>query len=120
MTYKGTIRITQEGEASKSEGLYAYLDTAEETYRLYRDGVYPINDNFFAPFAGMAADVEGETSEQWLAAKSITVWCNAEGEEEKVPGNEHEEAVSGDDKEEREEIENKENNNNEDYEKDMQ
>lgn len=83
MICKGTILIQEKGEGTKSEGLYAYLETEEQTYRLYRDGVYPINDAFFFPFNGMTVDVEGEVTDLWLAARSITVWCHDSSDMEK-------------------------------------
>lgn len=61
---------------SKSEGRYVYLQTNEQEYHLFREGIHPAGDDFFLPFDGMIADVNGEEENTWIAAKSITVWCD--------------------------------------------
>ena len=72
MIYKGIVSIRKEFESSKSEGNYAYLNTEEGEYRLFRMEVYPADDNLFYPFEGKNVEIEGTVTDGWLSVGKIS------------------------------------------------
>lgn len=66
---QGILKYILVGEGSKSEGYKAYLELPQYTnkttnepkrYKLYRKGVYEINDDYFKKFNNKEVVVEGE------------------------------------------------------------
>lgn len=72
MVYSGIVKIRKEAEGSKSEGNYAYLATAQEEYRLFRPGMFPVDDDFFSPFKEKKVEIEGTVTDCWLSVEAIS------------------------------------------------
>lgn len=72
MIYSGIVKIRKEAEGSKSEGYYAYLDTGQEEYRLFRPGMFPVDDEFFSPFKEKNVEIEGVVTDCWLAVEAVS------------------------------------------------
>ena len=75
MITEGILTIELLNEGSKSEGRYAILaEPDERRWMLYRHGVYPANDDFFAPFANHHVNVEGEQEvNKYIRVENITI-----------------------------------------------
>lgn len=84
MIYKGTITARTECDGSKSEGDYAYLNDGQMEYRLFREGMFPADDEYLLSFYGKEVEIEGTATEPWLSVKTITeVSCISHIEENK-------------------------------------
>ncbi len=60
----GMLDYSLQNEGSRSEGKMAVLKcTDDKEYILYREGVFPIGDEYFAPFQGINVKVEGKMEE---------------------------------------------------------
>lgn len=86
MLFTGQVILKEMHLHSKSEGVYAFLRTAEGIeYRLYRPQVYSINDSFFLPFENELVEVEGEPErDSFIAVESISLLQIEEGEEPQI------------------------------------
>ena len=83
-TYKGHIEYKLVGQKSKSEGFVANLITSTETsYRLYRKGVFEINDNFFKQFDQQEVEINGELEDSGFIC--VTSIKSADGNLIQVP-----------------------------------
>lgn len=61
---EGVLNYEIQNEGSKSEGKMAILKCSDgKEYILHRKDVYPINDDFFAPYHGTKLKVEGQTED---------------------------------------------------------
>jgi hypothetical protein len=59
--YKGIIWIRNITSGSKSDGNLAFfIDEEFNHYKLYREGVFEINDNFFYPYNLKNVQITGE------------------------------------------------------------
>lgn len=60
----GVLEYSLQNVGSRSEGKMAILKCADEKeYILYREGVYPVDDAYFASFHGLVVRVEGRAEE---------------------------------------------------------
>jgi len=75
MITEGKLTIELFNEGTKSEGLYAILTEKDDRiWSLYRSGVYPANDEYFAPFNGHQVTVEGEQeNSKSIRVENITI-----------------------------------------------
>ena len=73
-TYNGVLTLRFMDEGSKSEAVYAYLklDSGEE-YMLYRQDVYPANDDFFVPFNGQYVLLKGELESDSILVEEVQI-----------------------------------------------
>ena len=82
--YVGHIEYKLLGQKSKSEGFVANLITSTETsYRLYRKGVFEINDNFFKQFDQQEVEINGELEDSGFIC--VTSIKSADGNLIQVP-----------------------------------
>lgn len=57
----GVLEYTLQNIASRSEGRMAVLKCEDgKEYMLYRENVYPVDDEFFVPYQGLNLKVEGK------------------------------------------------------------
>jgi len=69
---KGKLKYDMQGSGSKSEGYVAYLELPDESkYKLYRKGVYEINDEYFKEFNNKEVVVDGEIQKNFILVKNI-------------------------------------------------
>lgn len=60
----GVLDYSLQNEGSRSEGKMAVLKCSDnKEYILYRESVFPIDDEYFASFHGMNVKVEGKPEE---------------------------------------------------------
>lgn len=81
---KGRILLEHMNIGTKSEGVYAFLETWQgERYRLYRPDAYPVDDPYFPPFADTCVSVLGDVEDgNYIAVQSISFEIAEEPEKE--------------------------------------
>ncbi len=70
----GRVHIRRMAVGSKSEGDYArFVMSAGEEYTLYREGIYPANDDYFKQFDGKEVVIVGNIEERthYICVQSI-------------------------------------------------
>lgn len=73
MTFQGVLLLKKLYEESKSEGIYAFLQTEDDTlYQLYRPDIYPADDALFFSFENQNVEIVGELERgEFIAVQSI-------------------------------------------------
>lgn len=73
---KGIIRQEVLDCGSKSEGVHTFLEIPDSdiTYKLYRQNVYSVNDNYFDQFKDKIVLIVGEVEHQeWINVEQINI-----------------------------------------------
>ena len=70
--FKGKVELRLCNEASRSEGLYAYLCGEEREWELTREGGMPFDDEYYKPFDGREVVIEGEERDGFIIVDHIT------------------------------------------------
>lgn len=83
--FLGILTYEYSSKGSKSEGYMPYLTIGDESdttvYKLYREGVLSLNDNYFEPFDKQQVEVEGRiVMESWIEVKSMAAIVDVECE----------------------------------------
>lgn len=61
----GLLEYILQNEGSKSEGYWAFLKCNDgKEYTLYRSGIYPLGDEYFASYHGKVVRVVGDAEER--------------------------------------------------------
>ena len=82
----GIMEYRLQDVGSKSEGRVAILKCNNgKEYALYRPGMLPLEDDFFAPYQGLLIEVEGKAEERagYFCVTSIGIKENEENTNEK-------------------------------------
>ena len=73
MEIKGKLFIKEYKSESKSDGKVTYLSCNDHNYRLYRKGIYPINDSFFYLYDQSNVIIDGIFQGAFILVNDITI-----------------------------------------------
>lgn len=75
----GFLDYSLQNEGSRSEGKMAILKCADQKeYVLYREDVYPMDDEYFATYQGMNVKVKGKAEEETGYFSVSAIWLENE------------------------------------------